>query len=78
MFLAEWQTAVEMYLDAYRAHRSLDLTYLDYYRVRRCILALVAGASGQPVWQHPMIVQDLIEAIREVTGIRVEPKPALS
>lgn len=69
--LAEWETAVEMYLDAYRAHRSLDLTHLDYYRARRCIIALVEGASGQSIWQHPNIVQDLIECTREVTGIRI-------
>jgi aminoglycoside phosphotransferase (APT) family kinase protein len=75
--LKEWETAVEMYLDAYayRAHRSLDLKQLDYYKVRRCVTALVDGASGQAVWQHPMIVQDLIEYTGEVTGIRVEPRP---
>lgn len=74
--LAEWETAVDMYLDSYRAHRSLDLKYLDYYKVRRCVIALVAGASGQPVWQHPMIVKDLIAYTREVTGIRIGPEPA--
>jgi hypothetical protein len=52
--------------------------YLDYYRARRCILALADGASGQAVWRQPMIVQDLIDTIREVSGLRVEPKPALS
>ena len=76
--LAEWETAVEMYLDAYayRAHRSLDLKHVDYHKVRRCVIALVDGASGQSVWQHPMIVKDLIEYTREVTGIRIGPKPA--
>jgi aminoglycoside phosphotransferase (APT) family kinase protein len=76
--LAEWETAVEMYLDAYayRAHRSLDLKQLDYYKVRRCVMALVDGASGQLVWQHPMIVKDLTEYTREITGIHIVPKPA--
>jgi aminoglycoside phosphotransferase (APT) family kinase protein len=71
--LAEWETAVDMYLDAYRARRSLDLRHLDYYRVRRCAIALVDGASGQSVWQHPMIVKDLTEYIGKVAGIRIEP-----
>jgi hypothetical protein len=44
--LAEWEAAVEMYLDSYRAHRSLDLKYLDYYRVRRCIIAIVVILLG--------------------------------
>jgi aminoglycoside phosphotransferase (APT) family kinase protein len=74
--LAEWEIAVKMYLDAYRAHRSLDLQYLDYYRARRCAIALVDGASGQPVWQRPRVVQDLLECIHEITGICIEPKPA--
>jgi aminoglycoside phosphotransferase (APT) family kinase protein len=74
--LAEWEAAVEMYLESYRTHRSLDLKYLDYYKARRCIIALVDGAGGQSVWQHPMIVKDLIEYTRQVTGIRIEPEPA--
>jgi aminoglycoside phosphotransferase (APT) family kinase protein len=76
--LAEWETALEMYLDSYRAHRSLDLKYLDYYKARRCIAALLDGASGQLVWQRPTIVQDLVGYIRQVTGIRVEPQLASS
>lgn len=70
--LTEWEPAVDMYLDAYRAHRALDLEHLDYYRVRRCVIALLDGASGQPVWQHPGIVQDLLAYIHEVTGIRIQ------
>lgn len=69
--LAEWETAVAMYLDSYRAHRFLDLRTLDYYKVRRCIMALVEGANGQSVWQHPLIIKDLIEYTHEVTGIHI-------
>jgi aminoglycoside phosphotransferase (APT) family kinase protein len=65
--------AVEMYLGAYQAERPLDLEYLDYYRVRRCVYALLEGAGGQQVWQHPGIVQDLIEHTHQITGIRVAP-----
>jgi aminoglycoside phosphotransferase (APT) family kinase protein len=70
--VAEWQAAAELYLDAYRARRALDLTHLGYYRVRRCVIALLDGASGQAVWQHPGIVQDLTAYIRQMTGIRVQ------
>jgi aminoglycoside phosphotransferase (APT) family kinase protein len=70
--LAEWQAAVELYLQAYQARRSLDPTHLDYYRVRRCVIALLDGASGQAVWQHPGIVQDLVAYVDQITGIRIE------
>jgi len=69
--LEQPEVAIEMYLDAYQAERPLDLRYLDYYRVRRCIYALLEGAEGHQVWQHPRIVQDLIGYTREITGIRI-------
>jgi len=72
--IAEGETVVELYLEAYRARRALDLTHLDYYRVRRCVIALIDGANGQAVWQHPGILQDLIACVREVTGIHITPK----
>lgn len=62
----------ELYLDAYQAEKSLDLSNLDYYRVRRCINALIQGAEGQPVWQHPLIVKDLLEFILLITGIQIK------
>jgi aminoglycoside phosphotransferase (APT) family kinase protein len=71
--LSEWKVAVEMYLDAYRAQRYLDPRYLEYYRTRRCIHALIDGADGQKVWQHPLIVQDLTEYVHNTTGIRIIP-----
>jgi len=71
--LREWEAAITMYLDSYRSHRPLDLAHLAYYRVRRCIAALLEGAEGQTVWRHPMIVRDLVEYTREVTGIAIEP-----
>jgi aminoglycoside phosphotransferase (APT) family kinase protein len=61
----------ELYLASYRAHRPLDSTNLDYYRVRRCVMSLAQGAEGQKVWQHPLIVRDLLADIHEVTGIQV-------
>ena len=71
--LKEWERVVEMYLASYRAQRPLDLTHLDYYRVRRCVGAVLEGAMGHPVWQQPPIVEDLIEYIRSVTGIQILP-----
>jgi len=63
----------QMYLDAYRAHRPLDLRYLDYYQARRCIIALIEGASGHQVWQMPRVVEDLVELVHNATGIRMTP-----
>lgn len=67
----DWNRVAELYLAAYRDHRFLDDTNLDYYRARRCVLGLVQGVEGQKVWQHPLIVQDLIATILAITGIRI-------
>jgi aminoglycoside phosphotransferase (APT) family kinase protein len=71
----DWEGVADLYLAAYRAHRPLDGTNLDYYRVRRCMLALVEGFEGQQVWQHPGIVSDLLAYILELTGIRISVPP---
>ncbi len=68
----DWDLLVELYLAAYRAHKPLDTTNLDYYRVKRCAMALIQGFEGQAVWQHPLIVKDLVAYIRKVTGIQVQ------
>ena len=62
---------VRVYLAAYRPRRSLDDKNLDYYRVRRCVMALVQGVEGQKGWQHPLIVRDLLATILENTGIQI-------
>jgi aminoglycoside phosphotransferase (APT) family kinase protein len=67
----DWEMAAKLYLDAYRSKRPLDSTHLDYYKVRRCVYALIQGHEGQVVWQHPLIVKDLIEYIRKDTGIQI-------
>jgi aminoglycoside phosphotransferase (APT) family kinase protein len=67
----DWDLMADLYVAAYRAHRPLDETNLDYYRVRRCVLALVQGVEGQKVWQHPLIVRDLLAYILDVTGIQI-------
>jgi len=68
----DWDLVAEQYLLAYQQHRELDRTNLDYYRVRRCLLALIEGSEGQMVWQHPMIVRDLLGYIQKITGIEIE------
>jgi aminoglycoside phosphotransferase (APT) family kinase protein len=73
LHIEQWQILIQMYLAAYQAERSLDLTHLDYYRVRRSVGALAEGARGQQVWQQPPVVRDLVEVIEQATGIRVVP-----
>jgi hypothetical protein len=51
--------------------RPLDLEHLDYYRMVRCVMALVEGAEGQEVWTRPAVVSCLAEWIQEGAGIRV-------
>jgi aminoglycoside phosphotransferase (APT) family kinase protein len=67
----DWEMAAELYLDAYRSQSLLDSTHLDYYRANRCVNALIQGFEGQEVWQHPVIVKDLIKYIHKITGIRI-------
>jgi aminoglycoside phosphotransferase (APT) family kinase protein len=71
--LPEWDKFAGMYLDAYRAHRPLDLECLDYYQARRCVIALLEGVRGHQVWQLPPVVEDLVEGVHSTTGIRVAP-----
>ena len=68
----DWDLTAELYLSAYRARRKLDSTNLDYYQVRRCLMGLVQGVEGQKIWQHPLIVADLVHYIEKITGIRIE------
>jgi aminoglycoside phosphotransferase (APT) family kinase protein len=68
----DWERMADLYLAAYRARRSLDGSNLPYYRVRRCVAALIEGAGGQQVWQHPAIVQDLVAYTCDVTGIEID------
>jgi aminoglycoside phosphotransferase (APT) family kinase protein len=62
----------ERYLAAYRAHKSLDNTYLEYYQVSWCLGLLVIGFTGvTPAVARPPIVRDLKAYIKKVTGINV-------
>ena len=74
----DWNKAAEMYLLAYQTQKALDKTNLDYYKTRRCLFALIEGFEGQKVWQHPLIIADLVTHIEEFTGIHIDvPTPYL-
>ena len=68
----DWDLAAERYLSAYQEIKELDQTNLIYYRVRRCLLALLEGFEGQKVWQHPLIVRDLVRYIQKTAGMHIE------
>jgi aminoglycoside phosphotransferase (APT) family kinase protein len=68
----DWDFVAELYLSAYQKHKDLDHTNLPYYRVRRCLMALIQGVEGQKVWQHPMIVADMVDYINRITGTRIK------
>ena len=71
-----FEQVAEVYLQAYQSEKQVDQTHLEYYRVNRCTNALMEGAQGQSVWQHPPIIRDLLEYIHSVTGISITmPKP---
>jgi len=67
----DFDLMADLYLRAYRTHRDLEVINLDYYRVRRCVRALIEGVEGQQVWQHPLIVRDLLATSHDVTGVQV-------
>ncbi len=68
----DFEDVAEAYLQAYQAEKSLDGTHLDYYRVQRCVNALLEGVQGQSVWQHPLIIKDLLEFIYSVTELNID------
>jgi len=67
----DWDHAAALYLSAYQTSRQLDSTNLEYYRVRRCLMALIEGFEGHQVWGHPMIREDLIGYIQRSTGVQI-------
>ena len=69
----DWDYMAEVYLAAYQSKRPFaDITNLAYFKARRCLMAIIEGWRGQAIWQHPSIVADLVKAIHEITGVKVE------
>ena len=62
---------VQTYLDAYRGRRPVDGTHIPYYRVRRCVQAIVEGLYGHEIWKHPQVEQQLCEYVAQVSGITI-------
>ena len=65
----------DRYLESYRREICIDPSVLDYYRTRRCLMGLLAGAGGRRIWRHPAIVRDLIADLRERTGVALASAP---
>jgi len=62
----------EKYLDAYRKIRPLDETNIAYYSTIKGVQSLLEGVQGHEVWGSPNIVKQLLIAIFEVTGVKIE------
>ena len=67
----DWDRVLGRYLQAYCDERPLDLEHLCYYKMLRCVAAFVDGAKGQEVWRSPSALQNLIEHVYDISGIRV-------
>ena len=66
----DWEKFLEMYLDAYRTQLSLDLTYIDYYRVVQNLVFLYDNGN-MPSLQIPSLIKETVEYIHKVTGIQI-------
>jgi len=67
----DWEMISMRYLDAYRTQFPLDTTHMDYYKVGKSFGTLLDGLWGQESLRHPLIVKDLTDYIRNVTGILI-------
>ena len=65
----------DRYLECYRREVPVDPLVLDYYRTRRCLVALLAGARGRVMWRHPAIALDVIADLRSLTGVALAAPP---
>lgn len=63
------------YLESYRSESPIDPDTLDYYRVRRCLIALLSGAGGRAMWKHAAIARDVIADLRARTGVALTAPP---
>ena len=68
---------VEQYLSAYQREFPLFPERLRYFEALRCVQALLEGADGQVVWRHPEILTQVLERLREYTGLRIK-RPSYS
>ena len=59
------------YLKAYTNRRQLDVQYLDYYRMLRCIPAIMEASTGQGAWSIEPILNELIATVKDISNIRI-------
>ena len=62
---------LEGYLNAYKGGITFDPSNLSYFRVRRCVHALIQGNEGQVTWGTKPIVDELIAYIHSVSSVKV-------
>ena len=67
----------DRYLECYRRESDIDSASLDYYRTRRGLVGLLAGAKfrGRKIWRNPAILRDLLEDLRQRTGVAISTPP---
>ncbi|MFX0083837.1 MAG: phosphotransferase family protein [Candidatus Hodarchaeota archaeon] len=67
----DWDKFSRLYLDAYHAQNPFDNIKIDYYGVVRSLHSLIDGLKGNQIMRYPPLINDLLEFIHEVTGIRI-------
>ncbi len=68
---ADFGESMPQYLDSYKGIRTLDERYLDYYRMLRCVPAIIEGAEGRGAWSIEPIFRSLIDTVFEISKIKV-------
>jgi aminoglycoside phosphotransferase (APT) family kinase protein len=68
----DFKLVSQRYLKAYEQVNPFPKTHMDYYRVRRCVNALLEGVQGQSVWKFPPIRKDLIDYITTITDVKIQ------
>lgn len=63
---------LQMYIDAYESIHPIDYQKMEYYVVYRLVRALIEGLEGQEIWTQPIIVNNIIKEIKDMTGILVQ------
>lgn len=66
-----WQRYLEHYTGESPAHPQA----LQYYCVRRCLIALLAGAAGRGLWRRPAVARDIMADIAARTGVSLVRPP---
>ena len=77
VYVPDWallEKNTQQYLDAYQTILPLNHSNIMFGRVVYSIFCLMAGASGHQFLRDPVIVNDQIDLIHKVTGIRL-PMP---